>query len=138
MVLDFTNLYDFPSSVERMFDEFTNPLSISQRRMAYPPLNVNETDEAIIVRAEIPGMSIKDIDLTLTESSLVIKGERKNEEGRYFRQERPTGFFQRVINLNLKIDRDNIKATMKNGLLNIYLPKAEEVKPKQINIKVEG
>lgn len=138
MVLDFTNLYDFPRSVERMFDEFTNPLSISQRRMAYPPLNVNETDEAIIVRAEIPGMSIKDIDLTLTESSLVIKGERKNEEGRYFRQERPTGFFQRVINLNLKIDRDNIKATMKNGLLNIYLPKAEEVKPKQINIKVEG
>ncbi|MCF8104853.1 MAG: Hsp20/alpha crystallin family protein [Desulfohalobiaceae bacterium] len=137
MVLDFTNLYDFPRRFESMFDEFMNPLSISQRRMAYPPVNVNETDEKIIVRAVIPGMSIKDIDLTLTESSLVIKGERKTEEGRYFRQERPTGFFQRVINLNIKIDRDKIKATMKNGLLNIYLPKAEEVKPRQINIKVE-
>lgn len=137
MVLDFTNLYDFPRGFESMYDEFMNPLLISQRKMAYPPVNVNETDEEIIVRAVIPGMSIKDIDLTLTESSLVIKGERKTEEGRYFRQERPTGFFQRVINLNIKIDRDKIKATMKNGLLNIYLPKAEEVKPRQINIKVE-
>lgn len=137
MVLDFTNLYDFPRSMERMFDEFVNPLYISQRKMAYPPVNVSESEEAIVVKAEIPGMNIGDIDLTLTESSLVIKGERKTEEGRYFRQERPTGFFQRVINLNTRIDRDKIKATMKNGLLDIHLPKSEDVKPKQINIKIE-
>ncbi|HMB32268.1 MAG TPA: Hsp20/alpha crystallin family protein [Desulfohalobiaceae bacterium] len=137
MVLDFNTLYDFPRNIEKFFDEFRSPLNISQRRLAYPPLNVSEDDNVVYVRAEIPGLDINDIELTLSEGSLILKGERKHEEGRYFRQERPTGPFQRIINLNVKVDRDKTTATMKNGLLEILLPKSEEVKPKQIDIKVE-
>ncbi len=136
MVLDFNTLYDFPKNIDKFFDDFLSPLTISQRRYAYPPVNISENEESIYVRSILPGMNIEDIELTLSEGSLTIKGERKIEEGKYFRQERPTGAFQRLINLNVKIDRDNVKATMKNGLLEIVLPKAEESKPKQINIEV--
>lgn len=136
MVLDFSNLYDFPRNIERVFDEFWRPLEISQRRFAYPPLNISDDENAIYVRAELPGVDIQDVDLTLSGGSLVIRGERKSEEGRYYRQERPTGSFQRIVNLNVKIDRDKVNATMKNGLLEITLPKAEEMKPKQISIDV--
>ncbi len=137
MVLDFNTLYDFPRNMEKFFDEFWSPLNISQRRVAYPPLNISEDDDNVYVRAEIPGLDINDIELTLSEGSLILKGERKQEEGRYFRQERPTGAFQRIVNLNVKVDRDKTTATMKNGLLEIILPKSEEVKPKQIDIQVE-
>jgi HSP20 family protein len=80
-------------------------------------------------------MNIEDVDVTLSDESLIIKGERKTEQGRYFRQERPTGSFQRIINLNVKIERDKVGARMKDGLLEITLPKAEEVKPKHISIE---
>ena len=137
MVIDFSTLYDFPRNMDKLFEEFWSPLNISQRRMAYPPLNISEDENNIYVRAELPGMNMEDIELTLSEGSLLIKGERKSEKGNYFRQERPTGFFQRVVNLNVRIDRNNTKATMKNGLLEVVLPKSEEVKPKKINIDVE-
>jgi len=136
MVLDFSNLYDFPGNMERMFDEFWRPLEISQRRFAYPPLNISDDEHNIYVRAELPGVDIQDVDLTLSGGSLVIKGERKGEEGKYYRRERPTGSFQRVINLNVKIDREKVNASMKDGMLEITLPKAEEMKPKQISIDV--
>lgn len=135
MVLDFTSLYDFPRNIEKMFDEFWHPVNLSQRRLAYPPLNISEDDSNIYIRAELPGMNIEDIDVTLSDESLIIKGERRMEEGRYFRQERPTGAFQRIINLNVKIERDKVGARMKDGLLEITLPKSEEVKPKQISIQ---
>jgi len=136
MVLDFNTLYDFPRNLERVFDEFWSPLNISQRRFAYPPLNIGEDDDNIYVRAALPGLSINDVEVVLTEGSLNIKGERTSEEGRYFRQERPTGPFQRIVNLNVRIDRNKTRATMKDGLLEIVLPKAEETKPKQISIDV--
>lgn len=135
MVLDFTSLYDFPRNIEKMFDEFWHPVNLSQRRLAYPPLNISEDNSNIYVRAELPGMNIEDIDVTLSDESLIIKGERRMEEGRYFRQERPTGAFQRIINLNVRIERDKVGARIKDGLLEITLPKAEEVKPKQISIE---
>jgi HSP20 family protein len=135
MVLDFTSLYDFPRNIEKMFDEFWHPVNLSQRRFAYPPLNISEDDSNIYIRAELPGMNIEDIDVTLSDESLIIKGERKTESGRYFRQERPTGSFQRIVNLNVKIERDKVSARMKDGLLQITLPKAEELKPKQISIE---
>lgn len=136
MVLDFNTIYDFPRNFDKLFDDFFAPLTISQRRLAYPPLNITEDNDNIYVRAELPGIDIKDIEVTLTEGSLILKGERKSEDGRYFRQERPTGSFQRIINFNVKIDRDKVSAVMKNGILEIVLPKAEEVKPKQISIDV--
>ncbi len=135
MVLDFNTLYDIPRTIEKFFDELWAPLEISQRRVAYPPMNITEDENNIYVFMELPGVDVKDLELTLSDKSLILKGERKPEEAEYIRQERPMGSFQRIINFNVDVVRDKIKAKMKNGVLEITLPKAEEVKPKKIAIE---
>jgi HSP20 family protein len=136
MVIDFSGFYDFPRQIDRLMEEIWNPSTISQRRLAYPPVNLSEDDGNIYVQAAIPGMAMEDIDLTLTDGSLIMRGKRESEKGDYFRQERPTGSFQRVINLNVPVNRDNVSATMKEGILEIVMPKSEEAKPKKINIEI--
>ena len=135
MVIDFSTFYDFPSQFDKLFEEFARPFSISQKRMAYPPLNISQDDGAIYVAAEIPGIPMDAIELTLSDKSLVIKGERKPAQGKYYRQERPTGAFQRIINLSVPVNRDKVKATLTDGMLDIVLPKADEVKPQTIAIE---
>jgi HSP20 family protein len=137
MVIDFSAFYDLPRQIDRFFDEFWKPNVISQRRASYPPVNITEDQTNIYVDAEIPGMDIDDLEIILTEGSLVIKGNRKADNGNYYRQERPVGVFQRIINLNVPIDADKVKAKMKNGLLEIVLPKTDEAKPKKISIEAE-
>lgn len=134
MVIDFNPFYDFPRRVDRLFEELWKPSYLSQRRVAYPLLNISEDDHAIRIRAEIPGLAMEDIELTLTNKSLILRGERKPEQGKYYRQERPTGAFQRVVTLNVPIDRDAVTASLADGVLLITLPKAEEMKPRKIAI----
>jgi HSP20 family protein len=136
MVIDFSGFYDFPRQIDRLMEEIWNPSTISQRRLAYPPVNLSEDDGNIYIQAAIPGMAMENIDLTLTDGSLIMRGKRESEKGDYFRQERPTGSFQRVINLNVPVNRDNVSATMKEGILEIVMPKSEEAKPKKINIEI--
>jgi len=135
MVIDFETFYNFPRQFDRLFDEFLRPNIISQKRTAYPPINIYEDEENIYVYAELPGMDISKIDLTITDGSLVLKGEKSPEQGTYYRQERPCGIFQRVINLNVPIDVDKVKAKMKNGILEVVLPKTVESKTKKIKIE---
>jgi HSP20 family protein len=134
MVIDLSPFYGTSNPFDRLLESLWTPLSISQRSLAYPPLNISEDEESIYVQCEIPGMDIGDLDLTLTDSSLVIKGERKAVKGKYYRQERPTGFFQRVVNIQTTISRDKVSARMKDGLLEVVIPKAEESRPKKISI----
>lgn len=137
MVLDFNTLYSPFDRFDKLFEDFLRPGYGGQRRLTYPPLNLSQDDDTIIVRAEIPGVAMEDIELTLTDKTLVIKGERKAEDGKYYRQERPAGVFHRVINLNIPVDRDNVGASMKDGLLTVILPKTEAVKPRTISIEAE-
>ncbi|MDQ7831779.1 MAG: Hsp20/alpha crystallin family protein [Desulfovibrionaceae bacterium] len=134
MVIDLSPFYGTSNPFDRLLESLWTPLSISQRSLAYPPLNISEDDESIYVQCEIPGMDIGDLDLTLTDSSLVIKGERKGAKGKFYRQERPTGFFQRVVNIQAAISRDKVTARMKDGILEVVIPKSEECKPKKISI----
>lgn len=136
MVIDFGTFYDLPTYMEKFFEDMWHPSVISQRRLGYPPLNISDTEEAVVIRAEIPGVAMEDLELTLSEKSLTISGERKAAEGRYFRQERPAGPFQRIVTVNVPVEREGVKATLKNGILEIRLPKADSVKPKKIDIKV--
>jgi len=139
MVIDFSPLFGQQTPLDRIFEAFWSPsMSISQRPYAYPPVNISETPDAITVRCELPGMDISEIDLTLTESSLAIKGERKGAKGKYYRQERPTGAFQRVVNISAPIDREKVAAKMKDGLLEVTLPKHEASKPRKISIDIAG
>jgi HSP20 family protein len=136
MVLDFNSLYTFPGRFERLFEDFFKPQYAEGRRVAYPPLNVSEDQTAYYVRSELPGLPLEGIELTLTEKSLVIKGERPTEQGKYYRQERPAGFFQRVVALNVPVDRDAVRATLADGVLTVILPKCAECIPRKINIDV--
>ncbi len=136
MVIDFNTLYNFPSRFDRVFEDFFKPPMGNDRRLAYPPLNLSNDDDNVYVRAELPGIDIEDIELTLTDKTLVLKGERGAPQGKYYRQERPSGVFHRVVNVSVPIDRDNVTATMVDGILTVTLPKSEEIKPRSINIEI--
>jgi HSP20 family protein len=100
---------------------------------------VSETEKEVIVKAELPGMDVKDIDIALTEDLLTIKGERKLEKDdkkeNYHRIERQFGSFARSLNLRAKVRTDGIEAAYKDGILTVTLPKVEESKPKKIEVK---
>jgi HSP20 family protein len=104
-----------------------------------PAFDVSETADEVIVKAELPGMDVKDIDLTLTDGLLTIKGERKMEKEdkreNYHRIERQFGSFSRTFNLGASVKADSIDAGYKDGILTVTLPKAEESKPKKIEVK---
>ncbi len=106
-----------------------------------PSLDVAETKDEIVVKAEVPGMDPKDIDISLSDGLLTIKGEKKQEreekEEDYHLVERSYGTFTRSIRLPKEVRRDKISASYKNGVLKVTLPKSEEAKQKEIKIKVE-
>ncbi len=106
-----------------------------------PSLDVSETKNEIVVKAEVPGMDAKDIDISLSNGMLTIKGEKKQEkeekEENYHLVERSYGSFTRSITLPAEVKQDKINASYKNGILKVVLPKSEEAKKKEIKIKVE-
>jgi len=106
-----------------------------------PSLDVGETKSELVVKAEVPGMDAKDIDLSLSDGMLTIKGEKKQEreekEADYHLVERSYGAFTRSIQLPTDVQSDKISASYKNGILKITLPKSEEAKKKEIRIKVD-
>lgn len=136
MVLDFNTFHPLPQ-LEKMFEDFMRPGYGNARKMGYPPLNLSNDEENVYVRAELPGVKMDEIELTLTDKTLVIKGERPKLNGKYLRQERPSGVFHRVIGLNVPVDRDKVTASMKDGILKVTLPKSEAIRPKRIQIGAE-
>jgi HSP20 family protein len=105
-----------------------------------PVLDVREDADNFVIRAELPGLKRDDISVSLQDGALVISGERtveKVEEGvEVHRQERYYGKFQRALSLPAPVAADKIKAQYKDGVLTVTVPKAEEAKPKQIDISV--
>jgi HSP20 family protein len=106
-----------------------------------PPLEVMEKENEYFVKAELPGMKKEEIDVSMVEDTLTIKGERKAEEEvkeeNYQLCERCYGSFERSITLPKAIDAKRIAATYENGILEITLPKAPEAKPKKVEISVK-
>lgn len=106
-----------------------------------PIMDIEETKDDIIVKAEIPGMTKDDVKIQITGDMLTISGERKREEENkdktYHRIERSYGQFQRMITLPSDVQSAKAKASYENGVLTIRLPKSEEVKPKEISIEVK-
>ena len=105
-----------------------------------PPLDVYDDKENFVVTCELPGMKKEQIDISLHDGMLTISGERKHEhenaEGEAFRSERYFGRFQRSVTLPALVDASKVKASYKDGVLTIELPKAEEAKPKHIDVSV--
>ena len=104
-----------------------------------PPVDIFEMGDTFILKLEIPEVEKETIDIKINDNELTIKGERKLEPGveqeGYHRMERGYGTFVRSFSLTKTIDASKIKATVKDGILRLELPKKEEVKPKQIRIE---
>jgi HSP20 family protein len=116
-----------------------SPTSIERARI-FPPVVISEDGEYLYVRAELPGVETKQLDLSVVNDQLILRGEQKtSEEGEkinYHRREREEGIFRRVIALPSRVNTERVEARTKNGILTIKLAKAEEVKPKPIQIEV--
>ncbi len=105
-------------------------------------MDIFDAADAIVLKAELPGLSPDDIDIEIDESVLTLKGERRFEEtveeGRYYRVERAYGSFQRSVTLPQGVKADEITATFEHGVLTVRVPKADEVKPRKIAVAANG
>ena len=103
-----------------------------------PALDVYDDKDNLVITLEVPGMKKEDIEISLHDGMLTVSGERKDEreqtEGQAFRSERYFGKFQRSLSLPTAVDANKVKASYKDGILTIRLPKAEGAKPKQISV----
>jgi len=126
----FSRLANLQDEVERMFE---TPL-----RAWAPALDVHEDKEGYTGRVELPGMKREEISVSIEEGTLVISGERKtettNEGTEIHRQERYFGKFSRALTLPTAVSGDKVKASYKDGILTVLVPKAEEAKPRQVSI----
>jgi len=129
---DFGRLSSLQDELERLFE---TPLTNWA-----PALDVYEDKDNFVVHTELPGLKREDIEVTLEDGGLVISGERKAEEkrneGEIRRQERFYGKFQRALTLPAPVAADKVKAQYKDGVLTVTVPKAEEAKPRKIDVTV--
>ena len=106
-----------------------------------PAMDLVETDDQFVLRADLPGLSEDDVAIEFDDGTLTVSGERKHEfegeSGKTFRSERYFGKFQRSVTLPAMVDSSKISASYKDGILSVTLPKAEEAKPKQIAVNID-
>lgn len=109
------------------------------RRAAYPPLNVWASAAGLVVDAEMPGVDAKDAEISVVGDELSLRGKVNVPESAagetVLRRERPAGEFQRTLQLPFRADAGGVKATFKNGILRISIPRSEEEKPRKIAIE---
>lgn len=147
--------------IERFFDEWDpfRELAQIQRRIgrmledaglprferwlaggAYPPVNVYTTPDEVVVAAELPGVKVQDVDVSVVSGVLTLRGRRPEPadgDVRYIRRERATGEFTRTIALAEQVDHAKARAEYRKGILTVILPRAEEAKPRRIEIRKE-
>lgn len=139
----FRELEALQEDVNRLFEEsFARPRRESRAaRVWAPPVDVAEDEGKVVVKVELPGMKREDIDIELSGDTLTIRGERKfeNEDRKenYMRVERAYGRFQRSFNIGVPVKSNKVKASYKDGVLEITIPKSEEVRPKKVDVTVE-
>ena len=106
----------------------------------YPLVNLSEDRDHLYIRAELPGVKAEDLEITLQDNSLILRGERKiaaeEKQVNYHRRERESGFFRRIVALPAMVQGGKVEATCKDGILTIKMAKPEEVKPRKIEVKV--
>ena len=132
------------SAMDRLFeDSFVSPLTwrtlaSGNGETLTPPLDVHETPDELVVTASLPGIKPDDVEITMTGQNLVLRGELKADEtverDQYLYRERRFGSFSRSLQLPVRVEGDKAQATFENGILTLRIPKAEEVKPRQIRI----
>ncbi len=137
-----TEIFDLQREINRMFDRFFRGFDEEEIAISTwsPRVDISETDDEYIVRAEVPGVSKDDIKVTIKDNVLTISGEKKQEKEskgeNFHRVERVYGTFSRTFTLPGVVKVDKVEAKFKDGVLTIKLPKVEEAKAKEIEVKV--
>jgi HSP20 family protein len=133
---------DIQSEVNRLFDSFFGrPMQGGGAERPWAPAaDMYETKDELVIKADLPGMSEKDVQVSITGDMLSLKGERVEPEGvkpeQYFRAERWSGRVERVFQLPIPVQADKVRAGYRDGVLTVTLPKVEAVRPKEIKIEV--
>jgi HSP20 family protein len=127
--------------VNRLFDQFFGHLPAGVNGSVFTPsVDIEETAEEFILRADLPGVQQKDVKVSLMGDTLTIRGERKYEkdenQGTVHRVERAYGTFERSFTLGATVRNDKVKATYREGVLEVRIPKAEEARLKEIEVQV--
>lgn len=128
-------------AIDKMIEDTWLGTRIPAVSLNAPVVNIRDTDKTIIVEAEVPGVDEKDLDIEISENSLIIRGQKKTEEEvnekNYYRREFTYGSFSRAVTLPVPIQEDKAEAELKKGTLKITLPKVEEMKPKGKKITIK-
>jgi HSP20 family protein len=136
----FQEMLNLRRTVDRLFDNVTPDHEWAQPTLWGLAVDMVENKDDFVVKASVPGINPDDLDISYSDDTLTIKGEIKQDkevkEDQYHLRERRYGAFMRTITLPNKIKGDAIEASYQNGVVTLRLPKAEEVKPKRIAIKV--
>lgn len=132
-------LQEMRNELERAFGEdFSGPTTTT---FWAPRVNVRETPEMIEISADLPGVKKEDLEIHVEQNLLVIRGSRKEEfedkTGTWHRVEKVYGQFERAFNLPAGLVKDDIKASLRDGILTVSIPKAEEARPRQIEVKID-
>ena len=136
------DLLDLHRDVDRLIGGLLEPFATT---MTAPPslapaVDVEETPEAFVFRADLPGMRIQDLKVSLEGDTLTLRGERRHEAGgedeRVRRVERAYGVFQRAFTLGSPVRADQVRATYRDGVLEVRVPKADEARAREIEVQV--
>lgn len=147
----FMDLARWDRDMERMMEDFFGRrwrpwwperwLRTEGEELTAPAVDLYEEKDEIVVKAELPGIDKDNIEVNLTDHTLTIKGEKKKEEETkeeaYYRAERSYGAFLRTLELPKDVHADKVKATFKNGVLEVRLPKTEAAKAKEVKVRVD-
>jgi len=137
----FRDLTDIQSEVNRLFDTFVGrPTGSAAAARWLPAVDMHETKDDLVLTVEVPGVREKDVTVSITGDLLSIKGERRwedeSKDQKFLHVERAYGQFERLVQLPMAVQADKVKATYRDGVLQITLPKAEELKPREIKIDI--
>lgn len=135
-----SNLWSLREDMNDLFDSFFGRALERREGIWSPAVNVTENKDAVVVTAEVPGLKKEDISISMHDNVLTLKGEKKQEkiqeDENYHCVERSFGSFNRSFTLPTMVDSAKVKASYKDGILTVELPKKEEAKPKEISINV--
>ena len=127
------------TALDRLFEDFFSPAPLRSVALN-PAVDVEETADAYVFRADLPGVSSKDVKVTVHSDTITLRGERKqeekNSEGSRHRVERAYGSFERSFTLGLPVRADQVKASYKDGVLEVHVPKADQAKPRDIEVQI--
>lgn len=131
------DVFDDVVNLRNLVDRFFTEAPAVRRNVEYPYVNLRENNDEVVITALLPGVGVDSLNIQLIDNSLVLEGEKKSDvqDKPYVRKERAFGRFQKAVRLPYRVDGDKIEAGLKDGILTIRLAKAEEARPKKIEIR---